>query len=237
MGGAHMSNEKILVVDDEAAVVELLKDWLEEAGYQVVTGSDGGEGFRQFFNHRPDVAIIDVLMPGTDGFELCQRIREVSQIPVIFLSARGQESYKVRGLNLGADDYLVKPIGSKELLARVAAATRRAKLPAAAEAATAYSDGAVSLDHGQHEAYVRGEKVSLTPTEYRLLSYLVQHRGQVVTQQQLWDSVWGWDAGSLDSVKWHISYLRKKIEENPENPKLILTVRGVGYRYQSPQPS
>ncbi|MBI2859228.1 MAG: response regulator transcription factor [Chloroflexi bacterium] len=228
-----MANEKILVVDDEPAVVELLKDLLEEAGYQVVSASDGAEGFRQFFNHRPDLAIVDVMMPGTDGFELCQRIREVSQIPVIILSARGQETYKVRGLNLGADDYLVKPVGGKELLARVAAATRRAKLPAS-ETSSAYSDGLVSLDHGQHEAYVRGQKVSLTPTEYRLLSYLVQHRGQVVTQQQLWDSVWGWDAGSLDSVKWHVSYLRKKIEENPENPQLVITVRGVGYRYQPP---
>lgn len=228
-----MGNEKILVVDDEPAVVDLLKDWLEEAGYQTIAASDGSEGFKQFFNHRPDLAIIDILMPGTDGFELCQRIREVSQIPIIVLSARGQESYKVRGLHLGADDYLVKPIGGKELLARVAAALRRSRMPAA-EQASSYSDGVVSLDFKQHEAYVRGERVSLTPTEYRLLSYLVQHRGQVVTQQQLWDSVWGWDAGSLDSVKWHISYLRKKIEEDAENPQLVVTVRGVGYRYRAP---
>ncbi|MDO8473537.1 MAG: response regulator transcription factor [Dehalococcoidia bacterium] len=228
-----MANEKILVVDDESAVVDLLKDWLEDAGHEVITASDGSEGFKQFFNHRPDLAIIDILMPVSDGFELCQRIREVSQIPIIVLSARGQESYKVRGLHLGADDYLVKPIGGKELLARVSAALRRSKLPPS-EAASSYSDGVVSLDFKQHEAYVRGERVSLTPTEYRLLSYLVQHRGQVVTQQQLWDSVWGWDAGSLDSVKWHISYLRKKIEENPEDPKLVVTVRGVGYRYQAP---
>ncbi|MEW6034818.1 MAG: response regulator transcription factor [Chloroflexota bacterium] len=230
-----MPKEKVLVVDDEPAVNELLKDWLEGADYQVVTAFDGKEGFVQFFNHRPDLAIIDIMMPVMDGFELCQRIREVSQIPIIVLSGRGQEVDKVRGLHLGADDYLVKPIGGKELLARVAAALRRAKLPPAEPSAT-YSDGVVSLDFKQHEAYVRGERVSLTPTEFRLLAYLVQHRGQVVSPQQLWDSVWGWDAGSLDSVKWHISYLRKKVEEDPESPKLVITIRGVGYRYQPPAP-
>ncbi|MBI2853397.1 MAG: response regulator transcription factor [Chloroflexi bacterium] len=230
-----MANEKVLVVDDEHAVNDLLKDWLEEEGYQVVSAFDGKEGFKQFFNHRPDLTIIDVLMPGMDGFELCQRIREVSQIPIIVLSAKGQETDKVRGLHLGADDYLVKPIGGKELLARVSAALRRAKLPPS-ETPSSYSDGVVSLDFKQHEAFVRGDRVSLTPTEYRLLAYMVQHRGQVVTQQQLWDSVWGWDAGSLDSVKWHISYLRRKVEENPEDPRLIITVRGVGYRYSPPSP-
>ena len=230
-----MTEEKILVVDDEEEVTNLLRDWLEESGYQVITALDGSEGLKEFFTHRPDLAIIDLVMPGLDGSQLCQRIREMSQMPIIILSARGHEIDKVRYLQLGADEYVVKPVGHKELLARVSAVLRRAKTPPVEQVAT-YSDGIISLDFQRHEAYVRGEKVSLTPTEYRLLTYLVQNPNQVLTQQQLWDKVWGWDAGSLDSVKWHISYLRRKIEENPDEPELIVTVRGVGYRYQKPSP-
>lgn len=229
-----MPDGKILVVDDEPVVTDLLEEWLESAGYQVIVASGGLAGIKEFFNAHPDLAVIDILMPGLDGFELSQRIREVSQIPIIVLSARGQEVDKVRALQLGADDYLVKPIGRKEFLARVAAALRRAKMTPV-DLEHNYADGDISLDFRKHEVYVRGAPVTLTPIEYRLLAYFVQNTDQVVTLQQLWDRVWGWDAGSLDSVKWHISYLRKKIEEDPENPRLILTVRGVGYRYQKHQ--
>lgn len=228
-----MANEKILLVDDEVAVTDMVKEWLEEGGYRVITAPDGAKGLKEFFNNQPDLAIVDMVMPGLDGFTLCQRIREVSQVPIIVLSARGHEVDKVRALQMGADEYLVKPIGGKELLARVGAALRRAKM-APAEEATAYSDAVISLDFKKHEAYVQGKQVLLTPTEYRLLAYLVQHPDRTVTQQELWDRVWAWDAGSLESVRWHISYLRRKIEEDPEQPKLVLTVRGIGYRYQKP---
>lgn len=229
-----MAEEKILVVDDEEALTELLKAWLEEEGYQVTTAQDGSIGLKEFFKHQPDLAIVDIVMPGLSGFDLCQRIREVSEIPVIVLSAKGMEMDKVQGLNLGADEYLVKPIGRQELLARIAAALRRAGV-VPQTAPTNYSDGIITLDYAKHEAYVRGEKIALTPTEYRLLANFVKHADQVLTQQQLWDRVWGSDFGSLESVKWHIAYLRKKIEENPQNPSLIVTVRGVGYRYQVPR--
>jgi DNA-binding response OmpR family regulator len=228
-----MDIPKILVVDDEAALVELIREWLEKGSYEVFSAGDGLAGLREFFKHQPDLAILDIAMPSMTGFELCQRIREVSQIPVIMLTAKAQELDKVRGLNLGADEYLVKPMGRQELLARVAALLRRVNMMPL-EPANNYSDAVLSFDFAKHEIFVRGEKVALTPTEYRLLSYLVQHPDQVLTLQQMWDRIWGWTGGSLESVKWHIAYLRKKIELAPEKPELILTVRGVGYRYQKP---
>lgn len=229
-----MDKPKILVVDDESALVDLIREWLEKGGYDVFSAGDGMAGLREFFKHQPDLAILDVAMPSMTGFELCQRIREVSQVPVIMLTAKAQELDKVRGLNLGADEYLVKPMGRQELLARVSALLRRVYMTPM-DPSSNYTDAALSLDFAKHEAFVRGEKVALTPTEYRLLSYLVQHPDQVLTLQQMWDRIWGWTGGSLESVKWHIAYLRKKIEVNPEKPELIVTVRGVGYRYQKPQ--
>ena len=228
-----MDRPKVLVVDDETALIELLCEWLEKGGYEALSANDGLAGLREFFKHQPDLAILDIAMPSMTGFELCQRIREVSQIPVIMLTAKGQELDKVRGLNLGADEYLVKPLGRQELLARVAALLRRVYLTPM-EPAGPYSDGVLTLDFAKHEAFIRGEKVALTPTGFRLLSYLVQYPNQVLTPQQIWDRIWGWTGGSLESVKWHIAILRKKIEVSPEKPELILTVRGVGYRYQKP---
>jgi two-component system, OmpR family, alkaline phosphatase synthesis response regulator PhoP len=228
-----MDKPKVLVVDDEPALIELLNEWLEKGGYEVFSALDGLAGLREFFKHQPDLSILDVAMPGLNGFELSQRIREVSQTPIIILTAKGQELDKVRGLNLGADEYLVKPVGRQELLARVGALLRRVSM-APTEPASNYNDGVLALDFAKHEVFVRGEKVELTPTEFRLLSYLVQHPDQVLTLQQIWDRIWGWSGGSLENVKWHIAYLRKKIEVNPEKPDLIITVRGVGYRYQRP---
>jgi DNA-binding response OmpR family regulator len=226
-----MDKSKVLIVDDEIALVELLREWLEWGGYEVVTAPDGMSGLREFFKHQPDMAILDISMPGLNGFELCQRIREVSQAPVIMLTAKSQELDKVRGLNLGADEYLVKPLGRQELLARVSAILRRAHM-SPDESSNIYTDKVLTLDFAKHETFVRGQKVSLTATEYRILAYMVKHPDQVLTQQQLWDRIWGWNEGSLDSVKWHMACLRKKIEEFPDKPQLIVTVRGAGYRYQ-----
>ncbi|MFP3975389.1 MAG: response regulator transcription factor [Chloroflexota bacterium] len=231
-----MANEKILVVDDEEAVTELIKEWLEEGDYRAITASDGRSGLKQFFEHKPDLALVDIIMPGMDGFELCQRIREVSEIPIIILSAKGAEVDKVRGLKLGSDEYLVKPVGGKELLARVEATLRRMSMTSA-EAPDTYSDGILTIDYKKRTVYVRDKHVSLTPIEYRLLVHLVENQDQVLANDQLWARVWGWEYGSQESVKWHMSYLRRKIEENPKEPKLIVTVRGFGYRYQRPQSS
>ena len=225
--------EKILVVDDEEPLTDLLREWLEEGGYTVFTALDGQRALRIFFEKQPDLALIDILMPGKiDGFELCQRIREVSEIPIIILSALGHEQDKVRGLKLGADDYIVKPVGKAELLARVEAVLRRAK--GAKTKTSIYDDGVLRLDFENYEAWVRGKPISLTLTEFKLLALLVQNSNRVLTHDELWDRVWGWDRGSLDSLKWYIASLRKKIEEDPANPGLIITVKGVGYRYRKP---
>lgn len=229
----EMPRKKLLLVDDEASAVELVKEWLEPAGYHVHTAFDGESGFRQFFSCRPDLAIVDIIMPRMDGFALCRRIREISQAPIVVLSALGGEDEKVKALSTGADEYLVKPVSRLELLARVETMLRRAS-QGAADLGSLYSDDVVDMDFGRHEVHVRGKPVTLTPLAFRLLSYMARHPGHVLTPQQLWENVWGWDTGSLDSVKRHISYLRKQIEEVPESPRLITTVKGVGYRYLTP---
>ncbi|MBI2304581.1 MAG: response regulator transcription factor [Chloroflexi bacterium] len=225
--------DKVLVVDDEDTVTDLLKDWLEEAGYTVFTAGDGLNGLQQFFAHQPHVVILDIMMPRMDGLEVCRRIREVSGVPVIFLTAKGLERDKVKGLTLGGDDYIPKPVGGRELRARVAAALRRARMPALDEEfASHYSDERVRVDFLRHEVFVRGELVNLTPLEYRLMNCFVRNPGQVLTPDQLLNRAWGSEYDSYDSVKWHIASLRRKIEETPQEPKLIVTVRGVGYRYE-----
>ncbi len=230
-----MASEKILVVEDEGAVRDMVRELLEGAGYTVVDAANGIEGLRQFFNERPDLAMLDILMPKMDGIELCQRIREVSSIPIIILSAKGEEMDKVRGLTAGADDYMAKPLGSKELVARVEAALRRAHSQGPQEAMKVYSDGEVTIDYQRHEVSVRGKKVNLTRLEYRLLTTLVGHVGQVLTHEQLLEKVWGPNYDSQESIKWHIGHLRQKVEKDQDAPGLIITVRGIGYRYDAPR--
>ncbi|MFH1484752.1 MAG: response regulator transcription factor [Chloroflexota bacterium] len=229
-----MPGDKILVVDDEPSVTELLKEVLEDAGYTVFGFLDGLEGLKAFFRCQPDLAIIDIMMPRMDGWELCSRIREVSDVPVLFLSAKGQEMDKVRGLALGADDYITKPVGNKELVARVESALRRARMPTVVEQRESYSDEALTIDFLKREVYARGQSVSLTPLEYRLLGCLVRSEGRALSLDELLNAVWGPEDYSPELVKWHIGHLRKKIEEDSSNPKLVVTVRGVGYRYRKP---
>ena len=232
-----MGPKKILVVDDEHLVVEGLQRWLEAEGYAVVSACDGLQGLKEFFLHHPCLAIVDILMPRMDGLELLRRIREVSEVPVIILSALVKEEDKVHGLSLGADDYVTKPIGKRELLARVEAALRRAGVSDPTDEEQSYSDGAITVDFAGHLVYVRGQQVELTPIEYRLLSYLIQHAGKVVDHEQILRSVWGPQYEGEDYVKWHLSRLRSKIERDPLNPELVLSVRGVGYSYVPPEES
>lgn len=228
---------KILVVDDEAAVTDLLLEWLHPSGYTVVAAHDGQEGWQEFFYQRPDLAILDIKMPKMGGLDLTRRIREVSNIPILVLSAKGQEQDKVMALDLGADDYVVKPVGRRELLARVAAALRRASMEADANVESSYSDSVVAIDFSRYEVLVLGRLVSLTRLEYHLLTCLVRRARQVVTHDQLLDQVWGPEYESPDYVTWHIARLRQKVERDPTNPERIVTVRGVGYRYEPPHPS
>ena len=226
--------EKILSVEDEPALHTLLRALLEEGGFTVVQARDGEEGLRQFYQHRPDLVMVDLMMPKMDGYELTRRIREMAATPIIVVSALGQEIDKVQALEAGADDYITKPFGRTELIARIRAAIRRSKLPPAPAPVQTYADTEVRIDWARHEVTVRDKSVELTPIQFRLLTTFVTHPGQALTQDQLVDQVWGTDADTLDSVKWHVGHLRRKIERDPNSPHLILTVRGVGYKYHKP---
>ena len=226
---------KILVVDDEPTITELLTSWLQEAGHEVLTAQDGLEGLKLFFNRVPDLVVIDVLMPQMDGLELCRRIREVSYVPVIFLSAKGEETDKALGLTLGGDDYVAKPVGRKEFLARVEALLRRSRMPPTSTRETIYSDETLTIDFARHEVKVRGAKVNFTPLEFKLLTYFVKEGGNTLNTDDILDKVWGPNYSAVENVKWYIAQLRRKIEEDPSNPRLLVNVRGVGYRYERPQ--
>ena len=189
---------------------------------------------------RPDLAIVDLMMPNMDGFELCRRIREISHIPLIVLTGLDQTGEKVQAFSAGADDYVTKPVSGRELVARVEACLRRAQWPPAADDSSVYSDPLLMVDHSRREVYVGGESRELTPIEYSLLSLLVQRPGEALSLEYLLTNVWGKEYDTFDLVKWHISNLRKKLTsgcakaDNDEAASPIITVRGYGYRYQRP---
>jgi DNA-binding response OmpR family regulator len=227
---------KILVVDDEPDILELVQTRPEMAGYETITAESGEEALKCFFTARPDLALLDLEMPGMDGFELCERIRQMSDVPIIFLTAYGSETHRVEGLHVGADDYIVKPFSKNELVARVEANLRRASMPAVQRDEQLYADPALTVDHRAHLVTVRGTEIALSPLEYRLLTALLRHPGQVLSHTQLLDLAWGQNSHetSTDSVRLYISYIRGKIEEDPKHPTLIETVREFGYRYVRP---
>lgn len=222
----------VLVVDDEVEVVSLLSEWLREAGYTVHGCCDGKEALRAFFEKHPDLSVVDIRMPGLDGFTLISRIRELSNRAVLVLSALAGTEDVVRGLDLGADEYLVKPVAREVFLARVRSLLRRASPEP--EVPQTYTDAALHINLRAREVYVRGERVHLLPTEYRLLTLLVLKQDSVLTYEEILDQVWGKGEGSLDSLKWYVSSLRQKLEETPSTPRLILNVRSAGYRYLRP---
>lgn len=232
------TGKKVLIIDDEEDVRNLIGLRLQRAGYDTVAAANGLEGMRLFYKDRPDLVILDVAMPEMDGWQVLQRLREVSNVPVLMLTALAQERDKVKGLRGGADDYVTKPFGKEELLARVEAALRRADIQPEQVATNAYRDSEIAIDFPRHEVIVRGRPVDLSPTEFKLLGMLTRNVGQVLSQDQLLDVVWGKEyAESIDVVRLYIGYLRRKIEIDSANPKLIDTVRGFGYRYRSPQES
>jgi len=217
----------VLVVDDDADIRLLLRTLLERAGYGVHTAIDGREGLRALHSWRPDLVVLDVTMPGLDGWTTLERIRELTDVPVLMLSARGAELDKVRGLKSGADDYVSKPFGNQELLARVEALLRR-RGAAATELPQTYEDEMVRVDFEQRVVRVRGREVALTPLEYRLLAAFVRHPNQVLSHAQLLELAWGDDDASREQVKLYVGYLRRKLEL----PDAIESVRGFGYRYR-----
>jgi two-component system KDP operon response regulator KdpE len=228
--------KKILVVDDDAALVRLFDQILTGKGYEMLKASNGQEALRLFFAHKPDLVLLDIVMPVMDGWQTCSRIRDLSDVPIIMLTGQQKdEDDVVRGLDYGADDYLLKPVGSKELLARVRAILRRAELPPApdVEKRVTYSDDYLAVDIAERKVMVNGKRVKLTPIEFRLLALLVENAGRILTHQQLLEKVWGWEyADDLDYVRIYISHLRRKIEPESTKPRYILTEPGVGYYFQ-----
>jgi len=227
--------KKILIIDDEDDIRLFVGTRLQRAGYETLEASDGLEGLRRFYSDRPDLIVLDIAMPQMDGWQVLERIREVSSVPVLMLTAAAQERDKIRGLTGGADDYVTKPFSGDEFLARVAAMLRRAAGTQESADGNIYRDTEISIDFPRHEVMVRGQQVDLSPTEFRLLSVLTKNAGQVLSQDQLLDHVWGQDyAESLDVVRLYVGYLRRKIEIEPAKPELVETVRGFGYRYKRP---
>jgi DNA-binding response OmpR family regulator len=223
-----MSPSRVLVVDDEEDVRSLVRELLSRAGYDVTDAPDGRAGLREFHARPADLVILDLQMPGVDGWMTLERIRDLSDVPVLLLTARSAELDKVRGLKGGADDYVTKPFGRQELLARVETLLRR---PRAGREADTYSDARLVIDFAQRLVHVDGEVTVLTPREFKLLSAFVRHPNQVLSREQLLDLVWG-DARAIapDQVKLYVGYLRRKL--GPDAAGAIETMRGFGYRYR-----
>jgi two-component system KDP operon response regulator KdpE len=226
-----MDDQIVLLIDDDETLLELLSGHLETAGYRPLAAGDGPNGLRMAAEARPDLVVLDVMMPGMDGWEVCQRLREKSSVPIIMLTAKGEEIDKLRGFHMGVDDYVTKPFSFAELTARVGAVLARA-VPAPGSIHRATS-GDLSIDFDQHRVTRTGRPIDLTPTEYRLLETLARHIHRSVPSEQLLAEVWGPEyAGEIDHVKHYIWALRKKIETDPGDPKHILTERGFGYRFE-----
>lgn len=223
---------KILLVDDDATLIRALELYLTRAGYTVYSASNGVEGLRQLFAQRPDLVVLDVMMPELDGWETCRRIREMSTVPVIMLTARGQENERVMGLKLGADDYVCKPFSLKELEARVEAILRRTQArDKPDEERVLYVTDDFVIDSEHWEVRRNGERIPMTSTELRLLFYVAGNAGRVLSHQQILEKVWGPEyVDNIDYTKLFIWRLRQKLEPDPANPKYILTERGIGYR-------
>jgi DNA-binding response OmpR family regulator len=227
-----MTRARVLVIDDDGDIRALVAGLLDRAGYEVNEASDGRDGLRSVFSDRPDLVVLDVTMPGLDGWATLERIRELTDVPVLMLTARSDELEKVRGLKAGADDYMTKPFGRQELLARVEALLRR-KRSAQDDLPTVYADDAITVEFAQRSARSDGVDLRLTPLEFRLLSAFVQHPNQVLSREQLLELAWGDPYGvSEDQVKLYVGYLRKKLGANVGTESPIETVRGFGYRYR-----
>jgi len=222
----------ILIVDDEPRMIKFIRLNLELEGYRVIGSSNGLEALNKVRVELPDLVLLDVMMPEMDGFETLENIREVSNVPVIMLTVKAEEEDKVRGLELGADDYVTKPFSPRELSSRIKAVLRRTEMPSPIEKTALRVDEDLSIDFNRREVIVRGERIKLRPTEYRLLYHLVNNAGWVMTHETLLSKVWGY-AYRDDShlLRLYITYLRQKIEPDTSNPKYILTERGVGYRF------
>jgi two-component system response regulator RegX3 len=223
---------KILVVEDEPSLVDALEYGLGAEGFEVVASSDGEEALKLFERERPDLILLDVMLPGLSGTEVCKRVRASSSVPIIMLTARDTEIDKVVGLELGADDYVTKPFSMRELTARVRAVLRRGGDWDLPETGAPLEVRGVRVDHERYEVAVRGRRVELPPKEFALLELLVRNAGRVLTRDLIIDRIWGADyVGDTKTLDVHVKRLRGRIEQDPHHPELIVTVRGVGYKF------
>ncbi|HET92302.1 MAG TPA: response regulator transcription factor [Chloroflexi bacterium] len=224
--------EIILVVDDEPRMTKFIRMNLELEGYEVIEAHNGLEALEKTRTNLPDLVVLDVMMPELDGFETLEMLREVSSVPVIMLTVRADEEDKVRGLELGADDYVTKPFGAREFVSRVKAVLRRTQSPATPDEAILEIDDRLAVDFNSREVIVEGERIDLRPTEFRLLYHLIENAGWVVPYETLLARVWGYEyREEIQYLRLYVTYLRQKIEINPSEPHYILTERGVGYQF------
>lgn len=224
--------KRILVVDDEVRIRRFVRMNLDLEGYDVSEAGDGLAALVKVREELPDLVLLDVMMPNMDGFETLERIRQISSVPVIMLTVKGGEEDKIRGLDLGADDYVTKPFSPRELSSRIRAVLRRIETPKTQAGEPLVIDEDLAIDFPRREVIVRGEHIKLRPTEYRLLLHLVENAGWIVPQETLLAKVWGPEyVDDSQLLRLYVTYLRKKIEPDPSNPRYILTERGTGYRF------
>jgi two-component system, OmpR family, response regulator len=233
-----MGNSKILVVEDDRNLLDVLKYNLSKEGYDVLTAADGIEAIDVARSKKPDLIALDIMLPRMDGFEVCRILRREMTVPILMLTAKAEETDKVVGLELGADDYMTKPFSIREFLARIRAMLRRTEMVIAAsstqEAITSLIKvGKMEIDFARHTVSRSGTAIDLSPKEFDLLAFLIKNRGQVFSRDQLLEKVWGYDyAGDTRTVDVHIRWLRQKIEADPATPGRLLTVRGIGYKFE-----
>jgi two-component system KDP operon response regulator KdpE len=225
--------KRILVIDDDTTLLNLLSQTLERRGYQAVTAANGLEGLQKLYEKQPGLVILDVMMPRMDGWETCARIRQISRVPIIMLTAKDEQTDKLKGFELGIDDYVTKPFSSAELVARVEAVLRRSQASSPAPKSRIHMVGELIVDTEAHRVTLKSEPLELTPLEFRLLVHLVENRGRLLTHEQLLHHVWGPEyEDQRGYVKRYIWYLRQKLEKDPSNPEYILTERGFGYTFR-----
>jgi len=226
---------KVLVVEDEARIARLIRANLTVSGYVVTLSQNGEEALRLVDQIDPDLILLDVMLPGMDGFTVCQRVREFSQVPIIMVTAKDDPTDRVRGLDLGADDYLVKPFVVEELLARVRAVVRRSRANEDPKAPVTLDFGPISVRLAENKVYKNGEEIRLSPTEFRLLAYMARNHDRTLTHDDLLSRVWGPEyRGALEYLRVAVGRLRRKIEDDPSHPDLILNTHGIGYSLKSP---
>jgi two-component system KDP operon response regulator KdpE len=225
--------EKVLIIDDDPILLQLTAESLKQDNYEVDLAPDGEEGLRLLREKKPHLVLLDVMLPTMDGWEICSRIRKISTVPIIMLTALGSRADIVRGLQAGADDYLVKPFHKEELLARVSAVLRRVSMPPPSPNVTLrFGNGGLVIDPASRKVLVDGADVDMTRTEFDLLFFMAHRAGRILSTELIFENVWSYDTeANIENVKWYVWRLRKKVENDPSNPQYIITERGIGYRF------